>query len=62
MVAAEYPSTAIVMMSCSMPSQQKIALKNKGAFDCLQKPIFKDTFLRVLGNIDESRDSLKSAA
>lgn len=52
----------MVMMSCAMPGNAKIELKQKGAFECLQKPIFKDTFLRVLQKIDESRDPLLEQA
>jgi len=61
-VVDSYPATAMVMMSCSMPSQKKIELKQIGAFDCLQKPVFKDTFLRVLDRVGKQQDSKKTAA
>lgn len=61
-VVDQYPQTTVVMMSCSMPSQYKMELKAKGAFDCLQKPVFKDTFLRVLSKIFDTRISQKVAA
>ena len=61
-VVEKYPHTTMVMMSCSMPSKYKIELKAKGAFECLQKPIFKDSFLRVLQKIAESRDPLLEQA
>lgn len=61
-VVDQYPQTTVVMMSCSMPSQYKVELKAKGAFDCLQKPVFKDTFLRVLSKIFDTRISQKVAA
>ena len=61
-VVDQYPQTTVVMMSCSMPTQYKMELKAKGAFDCLQKPVFKDTFLRVLSKIFDTRISQKVAA
>ena len=61
-VVEQYPQTVMVMMSCAMPGNVKLELKQKGAFECLQKPIFKDTFLRVLQKIDESHDPLLEQA
>ena len=43
--------TSLVLMSCAMDESMRSRLMNKGAFDCLQKPFFKDTCMQLLENL-----------
>ncbi len=43
----------LVLMSCAMDADARARLMNKGAFDCVQKPFFKDTCEFILRNFHE---------
>lgn len=54
-----YPNTDVVMVSSSMDKQKNAELIENGASYCLQKPLFRDNCLEVLGRL--GRNSHKSA-
>jgi len=47
-VTVNYPQVQVVLMSCAMEPASRTALMGKGAFECLQKPFFKDTCMPLV--------------
>ena len=43
----------LVLMSCAMDDTARTRLLSKGAFDCVQKPFFKDTCELILASLSE---------
>ena len=52
---ADDTDTVIVLMSSSMPDNQRRDLMDRGAMDCLQKPFFKATCSNLLKRVTEPR-------
>jgi len=60
-VLQNYPSTQVVLMSCSMDSQRSTELISQGAAMCLQKPFFRDTCMKVLEKLRSPEHHSKAA-
>ncbi len=54
-VVGNFPDIDMVLVSCAMDSRQQAELMAKGAACCLQKPFFRDTCMRVLGELGQDQ-------
>lgn len=59
-VVNKYPSTHVILVSCSMDGTRSALLTNKGASFCMQKPVFEQQCHKAINSL-RSDSGLKAA-